>query len=87
MIQKIRNSFLQFSKSFPFSIQLRSKSKKASSNIWLERQRNDPYVKKATKELYRARSAFKLIEIDDKFKFIKPGDVVVDVGAAPGKSD
>ena len=61
---------------------VRSKSK--SSNIWLERQRKDPYVKRAVKESYRARSAFKLIEIDDKFKFLKNGDIVIDVGAAPG---
>ena len=57
---------------------------RVSSNIWLERQSKDPYVKRACKELYRARSAFKLIEIDDKFKFLKAGHVVVDVGAAPG---
>ena len=55
-----------------------------SQNIWLDRQRRDPYVKRAIKESYRARSAFKLIEIDAKYKFIKPGDVVIDVGAAPG---
>jgi 23S rRNA (uridine2552-2'-O)-methyltransferase len=56
----------------------------ASSNMWLERQRRDPYVKRAVKESYRARSAFKLIEMDTKYKFIKPGDVIVDIGAAPG---
>lgn len=56
----------------------------ASSKIWLERQRRDPYVKRAVKETYRARSAFKLIEINDKFKFIKPGDTVIDIGACPG---
>jgi 23S rRNA (uridine2552-2'-O)-methyltransferase len=56
----------------------------ASSNIWLERQRRDPYVKRAVKESYRARSAFKLIEMDAKYKFIKPGDVIIDIGASPG---
>jgi 23S rRNA (uridine2552-2'-O)-methyltransferase len=56
----------------------------ASSNIWLERQRRDPYVKRAVKESYRARSAFKLIEINDKWKFLQPGHVVIDIGAAPG---
>jgi 23S rRNA (uridine2552-2'-O)-methyltransferase len=58
--------------------------KGASSSIWLERQRRDPYVKRAVKETYRARSAFKLIEIDEKYKILKPGDVVIDLGAAPG---
>lgn len=56
----------------------------SSSNIWLDRQRRDPYVKRAVKESYRARSAFKLIELDEKFKFLKPGMNVIDVGAAPG---
>ncbi len=66
-----------------YGVAVRAKSK-TSSNIWLDRQRKDPYVKLASKELYRARSAFKLIEIDDKYKFIRPGHVLVDVGAAPG---
>ncbi len=65
------------------NIRLRSKSK-ISSNIWLNRQHRDPYVKLASKELYRARSAFKLIEIDDNYRFIKPGHIVLDIGAAPG---
>jgi 23S rRNA C2498 (ribose-2'-O)-methylase RlmM len=56
----------------------------ASSNIWMERQRRDPYVKKAVKESYRARSAFKLIEINERFNFLHPGHVVIDIGAAPG---
>jgi 23S rRNA (uridine2552-2'-O)-methyltransferase len=51
---------------------------------WLERQRKDPYVRKAIKETYRARSAFKLIEIDDKYKILNSGSVVVDIGASPG---
>ena len=62
----------------------RLKGKGSSSKDWLDRQRKDPYVKRAVKESYRARSAFKLIEIDEKFKFLKPGDVVIDLGAAPG---
>ena len=61
----------------------RSKSSN-SSNIWLERQRKDPYVRRAIRESYRARSAFKLIEIDQKYKFIRPGDLVIDIGSAPG---
>ncbi len=56
----------------------------ASSNIWLDRQKRDPYVKRAVRETYRARSAFKLIEIDEKFKFLNAGDVIIDVGACPG---
>jgi 23S rRNA (uridine2552-2'-O)-methyltransferase len=52
--------------------------------MWLKRQMKDPYVKKALKESYRARSAFKLLEIDDKFKLINAGDTIIDVGAAPG---
>lgn len=55
-----------------------------SSARWLERQLNDPYVKKAKAEGYRARSVFKILELDDKLKFFKPGTIVVDLGAAPG---
>jgi hypothetical protein len=61
----------------------RSKSMN-SSNIWLERQRKDPYVRRAIRESYRARSAFKLIEIDQKYKFLRPGDLVIDIGSTPG---
>lgn len=55
-----------------------------SSVRWLERQLNDPYVARARREGYRSRSAFKLIEIDDRFKILRPGRLVVDLGAAPG---
>ena len=55
-----------------------------SSARWLQRQLNDPYVHEAQRLGYRARSAFKLIELDDKLKFIKKGCTVVDLGAAPG---
>ncbi|MBI5319148.1 RlmE family RNA methyltransferase [Bradyrhizobium sp.] len=58
--------------------------RKLSSKLWLERQLNDPYVAKARREGYRSRAAFKLIEIDDKYRFLKPGLTVVDLGAAPG---
>ncbi len=61
-----------------------SKSKTVSQKIWLERQLNDPYVQEAKKLGYRSRSAFKLIEIDDKYEILKPGYRVVDLGAAPG---
>jgi 23S rRNA (uridine2552-2'-O)-methyltransferase len=60
------------------------KGRTVSQKIWLERQLNDPYVIEARKQGYRSRAAFKLIEIDDKYKFLKPGGRVVDLGAAPG---
>ena len=60
------------------------KGRSASSQQWLTRQLNDPYVKKARYANYRARSAFKLIEIDDRFHLLKPGMAVVECGAAPG---
>lgn len=55
-----------------------------SSTSWLERQRKDVYKKMSRYDNYRARSAYKLIQMDDKYKFLKPGKVVVEVGAAPG---
>jgi 23S rRNA (uridine2552-2'-O)-methyltransferase len=55
-----------------------------SSQKWLERQLNDPYVARAKREGYRSRAAFKLLEIDEKFHLLKPGQRVVDLGAAPG---
>ena len=58
--------------------------RKLSSKLWLERQLNDPYVAKAKAAGYRSRAAFKLLEIDDKFRLLKPGMAVVDLGAAPG---
>jgi 23S rRNA (uridine2552-2'-O)-methyltransferase len=60
------------------------KSRSLSSKLWLERQLNDPYVARAKREGYRARAVYKLSEIDDKAKFLKPGARVVDLGAAPG---
>ena len=58
--------------------------RKLSSKLWLERQLNDPYVTRAKREGLRSRAAYKLIEIDDKYHFLKPGMTVVDLGAAPG---
>jgi 23S rRNA (uridine2552-2'-O)-methyltransferase len=58
--------------------------RKLSSKLWLERQLNDPYVAQAKRDGYRSRAAYKLIEIDDKHHFLKPGITVVDLGAAPG---
>jgi 23S rRNA (uridine2552-2'-O)-methyltransferase len=54
------------------------------SNRWLERQLNDPYVKRAHAEGYRSRAAYKLIELDEKFGFLKGKKAVVDLGVAPG---
>jgi len=61
-----------------------AKRRSHSSTLWLERQLNDPYVARAKREGYRSRAAYKLIEIDDKLHFLKPGARVVDLGAAPG---
>ncbi len=55
-----------------------------SQRAWLERQLNDPYVARAKRDGYRSRAAYKLIEIDDKYRLLKPGGRVVDLGAAPG---
>jgi 23S rRNA (uridine2552-2'-O)-methyltransferase len=60
------------------------KRRTASSRAWLERQINDPYVARAKREGFRSRAAYKLAEIDDKFRLLKPGARVVDLGAAPG---
>lgn len=56
----------------------------ASSTRWLQRQLNDPYVKKAKEDGYRSRAAYKLIELDDKFSLLKGMTRVVDLGIAPG---
>jgi 23S rRNA (uridine2552-2'-O)-methyltransferase len=61
-----------------------ARRRSASSTHWLERQLNDPYVAEARRLGYRSRAAFKLLELDDRFRFLKPGERVVDLGAAPG---
>ncbi len=61
-----------------------AKTRSTSSQKWLERQLNDPYVRAAQAAGYRSRAAFKLVEIDDKLHVLKPGTRVVDLGAAPG---
>lgn len=61
-----------------------AKKRTVSSRRWLERQLNDPFVQQAKMSGYRSRAAFKLIEIDDKYKILRPGLKVVDLGAAPG---
>ena len=61
-----------------------ARGRKLSSKLWLERQLNDPYVRRAKAEGYRGRAAFKIIELDDKYGFLRPGARVVDLGCAPG---
>ena len=61
-----------------------AKGRKLSSTLWLERQLNDPYVIRARKEGYRGRAAYKILELDDKYGFLKAGARVVDLGCAPG---
>jgi 23S rRNA (uridine2552-2'-O)-methyltransferase len=60
------------------------KRRTLSSRTWLERQISDPYVARAKREGFRSRAAYKLAEIDDKYRVLKPGACVVDLGAAPG---
>ena len=60
------------------------KGRSVSSRQWLERQLNDPYVARAKREGMRSRAAYKLMEIDDKARFLKKGARVIDLGAAPG---
>ncbi|MGA8989515.1 MAG: RlmE family RNA methyltransferase [Rhodoplanes sp.] len=69
------------------SLRIRVKSgggRTAAQKRWLERQLNDPYVSRAKREGWRSRAAYKLIEIDDKYRLLRPGARVVDLGAAPG---
>ena len=61
-----------------------AKGRKSGSTRWLKRQLNDPYVNKAQKDGYRGRAAYKLLEINEKLDFLKKGQVIVDLGAAPG---
>lgn len=62
----------------------KARGRSLSSKLWLERQLNDPYVARAKREGYRSRAAYKLAEIDDKYRFLKSGMCVLDLGAAPG---
>ncbi|MGR3540844.1 MAG: RlmE family RNA methyltransferase [Hasllibacter sp.] len=61
-----------------------ARGRKLSSTLWLERQLNDPYVKRAQAEGMRGRAAYKILELDDRFGFLRPGARVVDLGCAPG---
>lgn len=61
-----------------------ARGRKLSSTRWLQRQLNDPYVQRAKKEGYRGRAAFKIMELDDRYRFLVPGARVIDLGCAPG---
>lgn len=61
-----------------------ARGRSISSTRWLQRQLNDPYVKRAQAEGYRGRAAYKIMELDDKFRFLVPGARIVDLGCAPG---
>ncbi|WP_341861730.1 RlmE family RNA methyltransferase [Gymnodinialimonas sp. 57CJ19] len=61
-----------------------ARGRKLSSTRWLERQLNDPYVAAAKRDGYRGRAAYKIIDLDDKYRFLVPGARVVDLGCAPG---
>ena len=62
----------------------KNRGRTTSSQTWLQRQLNDPYVAAAKSKGYRSRAAFKLVELDEKFRFLKKGAAVLDLGAAPG---
>ena len=67
------------------TVRVKSARGRTTSQVkWLQRQLNDPYVKRAKVEGYRGRAAFKILELDDKFRFLVPGARVVDLGCAPG---
>ena len=61
-----------------------AKGRKLGSTKWLERQLNDPYVKRAKADGYRSRAAYKILELDDRFKFVRKARAIVDLGIAPG---
>jgi 23S rRNA (uridine2552-2'-O)-methyltransferase len=61
-----------------------ARGRRLSSKLWLERQLNDPYVRRAKTEGYRGRAAYKILELDDRYGFLVPGARVVDLGCAPG---
>lgn len=78
MSDKLKNTRL-------LKVKVKSNKKRTeSSRRWLERQLNDPFVHLAREKGYYSRAAFKLIEINDKYKILKPGAKVIDLGAAPG---
>ena len=88
MAKKKRTRKTPRSQSAPVAGQSRGndikRKRKPSSSRWLERQAKDIYVRAAQREGYRSRAAYKLIELDDKFHILRPGQRVIDLGAAPG---
>ncbi|MBV9219599.1 MAG: RlmE family RNA methyltransferase [Methylobacteriaceae bacterium] len=69
----------------PLKVRVKTARKRApASTLWLERQLNDPYVAQAKRDQYRSRAAYKLLEIDARYRLLKPGQTIVDLGAAPG---
>jgi 23S rRNA (uridine2552-2'-O)-methyltransferase len=61
-----------------------ARKRSLASTLWLERQLNDPYVARAKREGFRSRAAYKLLEMDERYHLLKPGQRIVDLGAAPG---
>lgn len=66
------------------TVQVKTGKRTMSQKLWLQRQLNDPYVARAKREGYRSRAAFKLIEINEKVRFLKAGQRILDLGCAPG---
>lgn len=66
------------------TVQVKGGKRTMSQKLWLQRQLNDPYVARARREGYRSRAAYKLIEINEKVRFLKPGQRILDLGCAPG---
>ena len=83
MAKKIRKSSGRGQRDLTVKVKS-ARGRKLSSTLWLQRQLNDPYVKRAKAEGLRGRAAFKILELDDKYRFLVPGARVVDLGAAPG---
>src|ERR1700761_1179261 len=86
-VARVGTGFLDMAKDTTGRLRVTVKSGgrlKLSSKLWLERQLNDPYVAQAKRDGYRSRAAYKTLEIDDKYRFLKSGITVVDLGAAPG---
>lgn len=84
LLSKFRLRFPQLINCGAESVLVRYKSSSASSKRWLNRQHNDYFTNKAKEEEYKSRAAYKLIDINAKFRIFKPGDTVVDLGFAPG---
>ncbi len=83
MVKKTRNTSGRGQRDLKIKVKT-ARGRKLSSTLWLERQLNDPYVKRAREEGMRGRAAYKILELDDRFRFLVPGARVVDLGSAPG---